>query len=118
MERGPEMCLQKFIRYTFSNKDALTRLIEIVEKDFGEKLPRGEVYVIREYRKFGEKLKHERDTYPYDVLSEYLEMFYSPFKKWDRIDFGTWEEFREMKRRIMDELDVFGYMEIEVLVGG
>lgn len=109
------MCLKKFVKYTFSNREAWDRITKIVEEDYSKYVPEGEIYVIREYREWGVKtVKDRRNTLSYDNLMGEIENFYPPFKHWDYYSFLTWDEWRQTREDVGDIQDVFGYVELEL----
>lgn len=110
------MCLKKFIRYTFSNREAFDRLVGVVEKDYGMYLPKGEIYVIQAYWSWGVKMiKENRDSWSYDNLMDKIELpFFPLFKHLEYFSFLNWEEWRQTKEDVGDNQDVFGYVDIEL----
>ena len=114
------MCLCEYHRFTFSNREAFDRLVRILNDEYGKYLPQGEIYMIngyKQYYKHAIKLEKNRNQYTYEELMEYLGDYSPPFTNWDYYSITNWEELEQTLNDIKDCKDVFGYIEVEVIIG-
>ena len=108
------MCLKKWMIFTFSNREAWDRLVNIVEADYGIYIPEGFIHVVRGYRGRGLVIKKGRDSWSYEMLKEQFELPSPPFKNLSSHYFASWERWIQIKEVVKDETDVFGRVEIEI----
>ena len=108
------MCLKKYITYTFSNREAFDRLLDILHDEYAEDFPVGKICIIKKYRNWGKRYIGNRNDSTYVELNECSGMFVPPFEIMDTEFFEKWEELEKIVSKIKDEKDIFGKVKIEV----
>jgi len=111
------MCLKKFVKFTFSNKEAFERLDEILSNEYGKYTIKGEIIAIngyKDYYRHAQIVKKNRNDYPYDELMELLGDFSPVFTDWGYYFIYSWDDWHKTRELLKDKEDIFGEVTIEL----